>query len=291
MIQKGFQATEINRRGVVASLGLTALLTSGIVNSARAATAAETLDSTIRDFQSSEELSAPNYEFREFANDFPDLKRERAPSKLQPSSLSISPIALSAIVAFEVSSKTVYERKHYDRPTYPGGSSGVTIGIGYDLGYVSPELFVADWGDLIADKDVLRRLSGTCTQTGKAAEEFIPELQDIQVNWDIAQREFGREIKKYVALTLSQLPNFAALSENRRGALVSLVYNRGPSFDVPAKGPQPDRYAEMRNIKSHMIQKDFDAIPDEIQQMARLWPGVKGLVERRNAEAALFKLD
>ena len=45
----------------------------------------------------------------------------------------------------------------------------------------------------------------------------------------------------------------------------------------------------MRNIKTHMTDKEFDKIPDELRAMTRLWPGT-GLVARRKAEAALFEL-
>ena len=45
----------------------------------------------------------------------------------------ISQAAIDLIVREEVSGKEVYER-NYRRPEWPGGSSGVTIGIGYDVG-------------------------------------------------------------------------------------------------------------------------------------------------------------
>jgi GH24 family phage-related lysozyme (muramidase) len=76
------------------------------------------------------------------------------------------------------------------------------------------------------------------------------------------------------------------------GALVSLVYNRGASFGIPEAKDPSGRFREMRNIKAHMANKAFDQIPDELLSMRRLWIGVKdmrGVVLRREAEAALFK--
>lgn len=35
------------------------------------------------------------------------------------------------------------------KPEWPGGQSGVTIGFGYDLGYVTVDEFESDWGERI----------------------------------------------------------------------------------------------------------------------------------------------
>ena len=63
----------------------------------------------------------------------------------------ISQAAIDLIVCEEVSGKEVYER-NYRRPEWPGGSSGVTIGIGYDVGAgVSDKAQLwADWRGRIA---------------------------------------------------------------------------------------------------------------------------------------------
>jgi GH24 family phage-related lysozyme (muramidase) len=111
----------------------------------------------------------------------------------------------------------------------------------------------------------------------------------IGVTFSQATAEFVIEVQKYTTLTQNQLPNFAALSSDCRGALVSLVYNRGPSFDVPKESDASGRYKEMRSIREHMIQKTYDLIPDEIRGMVRLWPDTPGLIKRRQAEATLFQ--
>jgi hypothetical protein len=51
-------------------------------------------------------------------------------------SLTVSRKGLQQIVQHEISSASYY-RKFLSHPTWPGGSSGITIGIGYDLGYNS----------------------------------------------------------------------------------------------------------------------------------------------------------
>jgi GH24 family phage-related lysozyme (muramidase) len=102
-------------------------------------------------------------------------------------------------------------------------------------------------------------------------------------------RQFAIEIAKYVSLTKSQLRHFSHLPEDCRGALVSLVYNRGPSFDVPEAKDPSGRYREMRAIRQHMDTKDYKRIPPEIRSMAHLWPDLPGLIKRRQAEADLFE--
>ena len=80
------------------------------------------------------------------------------------------------------------------------------------------------------------------------------------------------------------LPNTDKLSEDSFGALVSLAYNRGASFSMA-----DDRHKEMRSIKEHMANEEFDEIPDEFRSMKRLWPNMRGLVDRRESEAKLFE--
>jgi hypothetical protein len=57
---------------------------------------------------------------------------------------AISDAAIDLIITFEVSSPAVYERK-YRRPIWPRGRSGITIGIGYDVGYAVKGVLVRDW--------------------------------------------------------------------------------------------------------------------------------------------------
>src|SRR5438067_11642326 len=42
----------------------------------------------------------------------------------------------------------IFKFEDLDQPgEWPGGESGVTIGIGYDLGFATSEQFKADWSD------------------------------------------------------------------------------------------------------------------------------------------------
>lgn len=59
---------------------------------------------------------------------------EAAPIDASPSYTPISQRAIALIVGCEVSGKANYEAR-YQRPVWPKGLSGITIGIGYDVGY------------------------------------------------------------------------------------------------------------------------------------------------------------
>ena len=194
--------------------------------------------------------------------------------------------AIDMIVASEVTSKAHYEQK-LQSPIWPEGRSGVTIGIGYDVGTVDEQTMTADWAGVLDDA-TLSRLAKTCTITGPSAASFIRALADIRVPFDGAMRVFlARSLPLFVGQTERALPNTALLGPECLGALTSLVYNRGAPFQRPG-----DRYREMRAIRDHMADKAFKLIPGELRTMKRIWqgdPNSAGLLLRREAEAALFE--
>ncbi len=197
----------------------------------------------------------------------------------------LSKRAKDLIVRFEVSSESYY-KKALQSPTWPKGQSGVTIGFGYDIGYVKPQFFEEDWGQLLP-ADSVAKLKATCGLKGTAAQQAMPALHDIRVSWQAASQQFDAFAPYVVAETEAGFSNCADLSADSFGALVSLVYNRGSSAP-----PGKPRRAEMYNIKQLMVAKDFAAIPDQIRKMKRLWegdPDMRGLLERRELEALLFE--
>lgn len=196
----------------------------------------------------------------------------------------ISDKAINLIIDFEVSGRSYYE-KHYRKPEWPGGSSGITIGIGYDLGYANEKKINADWTGKIPGPMIqsLIRFSG---YTGSAASEKLGAAKKlIDIPWQAAYDVFmNRDIPEWIRTVQTALPNTSLLSEDSFGALVSLAYNRGASFSKIG-----DRYTEMNDIKRYMISKEFDKIPDCFRRMKRLWPNAAGLRDRRDREALLFQ--
>ena len=57
----------------------------------------------------------------------------------------VSAAAYEFILKWETGGKAYFEGVIKGKPVWPGYTSGVTIGCGYDLGYHKPEEFTADW--------------------------------------------------------------------------------------------------------------------------------------------------
>lgn len=189
------------------------------------------------------------------------------------------------IVASEVSSPATYVRK-YMRPEWPGGESGVTVGIGIDLGYATAQSIAQDWGSRLPASMVslMQRCAGV---KGDAARQLVASgrFHDIVVPWDVAIEHFiSVELPRWVAKVRAVFPNTAQLGPDCEGALVSIAFNRGLSLSGPTR-------VEMLNIRNHLRDGLPELVPREIRSMKRLWinKGLDGLLERRETEAKLFE--
>lgn len=196
----------------------------------------------------------------------------------------ISQRAFDLIVSEETGGQRQYEATEI-HPTWPGGASGVTIGIGYDCGYESAASIKADWSEHLPEATVTE-LCSCAGIHGSPARALAHELRSsISVGWTVALDVFKqRDVPKWEAIVTKALPNTDKLPPDSFGALVSLCFNRGASFDLPGA-----RYSEMRNIKHYMTTEEFDLIPVAIRGMKRLWPDMSGLRNRRDHEAELFE--
>lgn len=195
----------------------------------------------------------------------------------------ISPRALQLLLDYEVGGGRAYYDARLRHPTWPGGESGVTIGIGYDLGYTPRARFLADWHAL--PQVVLDRLGATMGCKGLRARERAKEVRDIVIEWPVALEVFQRAtIPFWIAQTRVAFPGVEALPWDAEGALVSLVFNRGTSMEG-------DRRREMRLIRDAVLVKDLNVIAAALRRMKRLWlgKGLDGLLARREAEARLVE--
>jgi hypothetical protein len=197
---------------------------------------------------------------------------------------TISDTSINLIVDKEVTGEAYYDR-HYEHFEWPEGASGPTIAIGYDCGYVSPGEARIDW-DGIVDQATIEAIVSACGLKGEAAHAFVrAHGNSVTIPWDPAITEFKRRmVPQWIARVQNSLKNTDKLSPDSLGALVSLAYNRGCSFNLPGA-----RFAEMNSIRKHMAAQDFAAIPADMLSMQRLWPSTSGLRQRRADEAALFK--
>jgi len=198
--------------------------------------------------------------------------------------------SLDLILEFEVGGGENYYNKFLKNPAWPEGQSGVTIGVGYDLGYVNKAEFSEDWKDL--PKDIFDRLYKVVGIKGYNAKNLIRGLKDITIPWELSLQVFNNKtVTKFYNLTQKTFPNFDNLPEDAKGGLVSLVFNRGAALEG-------DRRREMKLIRDGMKlvssydQKALTFIANQIRNMKRIWVGgsiEKGMSRRRDAEAKLIE--
>ena len=196
--------------------------------------------------------------------------------------LTISENSINFIITEEVGSVDQYNEQ-YQTPTWPGDDSGVTIGIGYDLGYNSQEQITADWGDLVSPDDLAQLVSAAGMKGELANEQIGPLMRNVVIPYASASSVFTKRTLPQVGeQALSIYPGLDQLLPDAVGAIMSMVYNRGASLDDP-------RRVEMANIVPLVVAKDYAGIAAQIDASKRIWEGgdENGLVTRREAEAAM----
>lgn len=195
--------------------------------------------------------------------------------------LIISNKAYNLIVEYECGSKGEFISQ-LSRPTWPGGASGVTIGIGYDLGYNTREQIAADWKCLGPNN--VATLQTVAGLTGQRARVALSKVRTVVVSWEQALAVFnGRTLARFGSLTGATFPPIKSQHPHGQGALTSLVFNRGSSLSGESR-------REMLAIRTHLTKGNPSRVPGEIRAMRRLWvgKGLDGLLRRREAEATLF---
>ncbi len=203
------------------------------------------------------------------------------PNPISPSSniIGIGEKSLRLILSFE----------GMDQPyLWPGESSGVTIGRGYDLGFENS--FKQDWGDKL-DSDTINRLSEALGVSGERAHQLSHKFRDIHIKESDADKVFSdHTLPKSISQTMKAFPNSDKLPPEAFGALVSIVFNRGALID------DSDRRKEMKVIRDILILNPSDIlkqIATQVKSMARLWPdntnSDRDLHDRRLAEAKLIE--
>lgn len=189
--------------------------------------------------------------------------------------------AVDLIVSFEIGSPELYQRK-YRNPVWPGAASGVTIGIGYDLGHQAPDVIAIDWQ---AHPHQVRLVTASGV-TGPLARDLARALADVSVEYGYAREVFDQTsvVEHFRAARRAFGEPFAIAHPCLRGALTSLVFNRGASMAGPGR-------VEMRTIRDVCLPaQDRNCVAREIRAMTRLWVGgsiERGMTRRRNAEAEL----
>ena len=214
---------------------------------------------------------------------------------------AVSARAFDLIVGYETGGRAFYENYYKKRPVWPKGSSGITIGFGYDLGYVTLDQFRRDWTVLAEDqRTVLEQTvshhSGQSADSEATMQALLAAVRDVIVEWPIGEAVFkASTLPTFARSTYAALPNCDQLNGDCFGVLVSLTFNRGASYSKPHNPATDslDRYREMRAIRSIMEARDFAKIPEQLRSMSRIWVGTEietGMRRRRSDEAKLFEV-
>lgn len=180
------------------------------------------------------------------------------------------------IIDFEITSKENYE-KRLKRPTWPGGQSGITIGIGYDLQFVNELEFQMDWGSYltVTEMNVLKKFLG---KGGSICKEYLPI--NVSVSYQSAVSVFFRTSLRRAAIRAASVyPELETLHPYEQTAIVGLVYNRGNSL-------HGERRKEMQELVQAIKDDDDKVISALIRSMKRLWgKDLRGLIFRRELES------
>jgi hypothetical protein len=193
--------------------------------------------------------------------------------------MNFSPRGIKSIIAWETGGAAEYDR----HPEWPGEQSGITIGIGWDLGMTPVAETTRAWGPHL-DSSTLAQLVAVSGKCGENAQVLLPHVRHLIVPWEAAMAVFEEvTLPVWYMRTLRIYPQMIDLPGDCVAALVSLVFNRGANLSG-------DRRKEMLDIQAYLRTGSLAQIPNAFRQMNRLWPNSAGLRRRRNEEADLFQL-
>jgi hypothetical protein len=203
------------------------------------------------------------------------------PQQAEQAEAVVDPAVFDLVVRWEIGSQAQYVRQ-YQGVICPGGGSGPTIGIGYDLGTHTPSEIRAAWGWHPA----IEELVTASMQVGPdRCAAWRAKHRDIRVSYDDAVRVFAtHDWPRYVAMAARAYRNgWDGLTSAHQSGLAGNGYNRGFTF-------VGSRRSEMREIRDTCVPGHMaPCTADQLRASCRVWEGTKlyaGLCARRRAEAA-----
>jgi hypothetical protein len=202
--------------------------------------------------------------------------------KPEPSNLIVSKKGLDLLVAHEIGSEALYRRR-YRNPVWPQAHSGLTIGIGYDLGHTAASQIEKDWRGRLPDADV-EALLAVAGKKGDEAKRALDDVRHVEVPLEAAKEVFYTStLPRFARITQRAYPGIEALPADAQAALLSLVYNRGARKSGASR-------REMKAIEGLVRETDLAGIAEQFRSMKRLWTdGPAGLLRRRDEEAELVE--
>ncbi|NBU97811.1 MAG: hypothetical protein EBS19_06305 [Spirochaetia bacterium] len=210
----------------------------------------------------------------------------------------ISENALKLIIDFEVGGGEAYYNKKAKFPIWPGGASGITIGIGVDLGHIKKSDFDSIIAEYYSENEsiLLSKCIGFTGKVGsldseKQMKSLLETVKTCELDFQSAiEIHENFTIPLYYERTKKTFKGLDSLPDDAKGAIVSLVFNRGTKLDGP-KRIHMAKIAEL--VFNYDKTKDatlLSEIADTFINMAEIWKGEKiyeGIKKRRIAEANL----
>lgn len=201
----------------------------------------------------------------------------------------MTPDQIHIIIQDEIGAEYPGDQRYFNKfcikPSWPGGDSGVTVGIGYDLGYNTAAQIRKDW-ECKVNGNVLIYLINCAGKTKLAAKALVGEKsKGITISYDIAMSVFlVSTLPRFKTLAEKTFPGLNELNETTQAVIIGLVYNRGASLSG-------ERRTEMAALVPAVAAKNYDEIAFQIDKMKRLWVNttVSGLVVRRENEAKMIR--
>ena len=189
-------------------------------------------------------------------------------------------------------------------PHWPSSTSGLTIGMGYDLDHQNDQLLKKEWGKVLSP-DALAKLSDY-TPSINAKGKQVPKkknpskaalvaTKDVVIKYDDAVKVYEDKIlPRYQAMANKAFPGFVSLDPYTQGALLSMVYNRGDSYTLKkgtkqAKALRKKHFMEIREAVMKHDTKAIEAVLRAMKSEHNDPETKKGLYRRRDAEADLIK--
>jgi len=96
--------------------------------------------------------------------------------------MNLSPRGIAKIIDWETGGERYYDR----HPEWPGEASGITIGVGWDLGHTHAGETTRAWSPHV-DKATLEILVALSGHRGEAAQVRLPHVRHLVIPWAAAQ--------------------------------------------------------------------------------------------------------
>ncbi len=203
------------------------------------------------------------------------------------SEIKIAQAAIDLITMEEIGAEYPGDHRYYDKdlihPTWPGGDSGITVGVGYDLGQMSKENIQQDWQGKV-NGNYLITMMGCSGLTGQRAKIALNNtVKQITIPYEVAMQVFDQsDLPRSYKQAARVYPGLENLNPETIGAIVSLVFNRGAAL-------QGHNREGMAALVPLVAKADYTGIANTIEAMKTLWPETSGLYKRRINEANLIR--